>query len=86
MKLDVDFTDLQLSAAKMQGLDCYLMALRKAGKSYSEGLELAKQYAIDNGGKVTTTNTDGVTVITVLDEQAHCFQPYQDIDKFYFEI
>jgi hypothetical protein len=85
MKLDVDFTEIELAAAKMHGLDFYLLALRKIGKSYSEGLKLAKQYALDNGGEVGVTDNDGVTVITALGEEAYCFQPYPDIERFYFE-
>lgn len=65
-------------------LDDYLMALRKAKKTYSQGLELAKQFALDHGGEFFTTNED-VTVLKVLGEEAHCFQPYPDIDIFYFE-
>lgn len=65
-------------------LDSYLMWLRKAKKTYSEGLELAKQFALDSGGEIITTNDD-VTIIKALGEVAHCFQPYPDIDRFYFE-
>lgn len=65
-------------------LDSYLIKLRKNQLAYSQGLELAKKFAVDNGGEFITTN-DGVTVLKVLGEVAHCFQPYPDIDKFYFE-
>jgi hypothetical protein len=85
MKLDVDFTELELAAAKMRGLDPYLLALRKAKKSFSEGLGLASQYAVDNGGEVSAVSNEGVTTIKALGEEAHCFQPYPDIDIFYFE-
>jgi hypothetical protein len=85
MKLDVDFTELELAAAKMRGLDPYLVALRKMGKTYSEGLALATQYAKDNGGEVSTLSNEGITTIKIFGEEAKCFQPYPDIDLFYFE-
>lgn len=85
MKLDVDFTDLNLAAAKMQGLDNYLCAIRSAKKTYAEGLELAKKYVSDNGGTVETNKDTGVTSLSLLDEKAFCFKPYPDIDLFYFE-
>ncbi len=86
MKLDIDLSDLELAAAKMQGLDAYLTALQNAGKSYEEGLAMAKQFALDNHGSVAAVDSEGMTRITVRDTEAHCFQPYPDIDKFYFEI
>ena len=85
MKLDVDFSELELAAAKMKGLESYLFALRKAEKTFSEGLELASQYALDNGGEVSAVSDEGVTTIKLLNEEAHCFQPYPDINRFYFE-
>ncbi len=66
-------------------LDDYLMGLRKAKKTYSQGLELAKQFALNNGGEFVTTN-ENETVLKVFGEEAHCFQPYPDIDIFYFEM
>lgn len=68
----------------MQTFDSYLMSLRKEGRTFSEGLELAKQFAAKNGGEVVSTH-EGVTTIKALGEEAHCFQPYPDIDRFYFE-
>lgn len=87
MKLNVDFTDLELAAAKMHGLDGYLTALRNAKKTYSDGLALAKQFVCDNGGTSTERIEDGVTITTLCccEERAECFQPYPDIDLFYFE-
>ena len=32
MELNVDFTELNLAAAKMKGLDAYLLAIREAKK------------------------------------------------------
>lgn len=68
----------------MTSLDSYLMELRKSRKTFSEGVELAKQFALDKGGEFATSN-DGVTIIKGLGEKAHCFRPYADIDIFYFE-
>lgn len=84
MKLDVDFSSLTLAAAKMQGLDAYLTELRNVGSTYKDGLSLAKQYTIDNGGKVVEDGEQ--TKLTLLREEAVCFQPYSDINKFYFEL
>ena len=28
---------------------------------------------------------EGITVLTLLDEKAYCFQLYDDVDLFYFE-
>lgn len=86
MKLNVDLTEIKRAAAETHGLAVYLVALRQARKSYSEGLELAKKYVIDNGGEVAVADNDDVTVITAFGEEAHCFLPYSDIDQFYFEI
>jgi len=85
MKLNVDLSELNLAEAKMRGLDAYLLAIRKEKKSYVEGLALATQYATDNGGEVTASCDEGVTIIKLLGQVAHCFQPYPDIDRFYFE-
>lgn len=86
MELSVDFTELRLAVAKMEGLDAFLLALRKAGETYHSGLTKAKQFVIDNGGSVLDEDQDGVTVLKLFDDEAHCFQPYTDIDMFYFEI
>jgi hypothetical protein len=86
MKLEVDFSELSLAAAKMRGLDAYLTAIREANKTFDEGLSLAIQFVKDNGGKVETT--ESTTVLSLYfgtHEIAHFFQPYPDIDKFYFE-
>lgn len=85
MKLDVDFTGLNLAAAKMRGLDEYLTALRTAQKTYSDGLDLAETYVLDNGGSVEKGKEEGVTVLSLLGIRAYCFQLYPDIDLFYFE-
>ncbi len=68
----------------MTDLDSYLTGLRYQKKTYSEGLVLAKQFVIDRGGEIALTS-DGITTLKILGEEAHCFQPYSDVDLFYFE-
>lgn len=85
MKLNVNLTDLELAAAKMGGLDSYLCAIRKANLSFSVGLQKAKQFATDNNGEILPIDSNGVTTIKVLGENAHCYQLYPDIDRFYYE-
>jgi len=65
-------------------LDSYLTRLRNEKKTYSEGLALAKQFVIDRGGEISF-KPDGITTLKALGVEAHCFQPYSDIDLFYFE-
>lgn len=85
MKIKIDnIAELKLAAAKMEGLDAYLGELRKAKKTYDEGLTLAKQYVQDNGGQLHQLE-DGVIKMILNNEEAFCFQPYSDIDLFYFE-
>ena len=86
MKLDIDFSELALAAAKMRGLDAYLSAIREAKKPFDEGLALAIEYVKDNGGKIETTESTTVLSLDLAtNEIAHCFKPYEDIDLFYFE-
>lgn len=85
MKLDVDFTCLYLAAAKMRGLDDYLAALRTAKKTFTEGLDLAKKYVLDNGGYIEERKEDSVTVVSLWGIRAYCFKLYPDIDLFYYE-
>ena len=83
MRLDVDLTDLNLAAAKMSGLGAYLQALRDTRRGFSQCLELAVSFVQDAGGQV---NHESESTILELGEQVfHCFQPYPDIDLFYFE-
>jgi hypothetical protein len=65
-------------------LDSYLTNLRRQKKTYNEGMALARQFVIDRGGEVSLMS-DGITILKMLGEEAHCFQPYPDIDRFYFE-
>lgn len=84
MKLNVDLSELSLAAAKMQGLDSFLCELRKVKKTYKEGLNRAKTYVLDNGGRVEKL-ADNQTKLILGDEEAVCFKPYPDIDLFYYE-
>jgi hypothetical protein len=83
MKLDVDFSELQLATAKMQGLDKTLTELRAQKKRFKEGLEIACDYVKTNGG--TIQEKDEGIVLKLNEQIAVCFQPYEDIDLFYFE-
>ncbi len=68
----------------MTDLDSYLTNLRRQKKTYNEGLALARQFVIDRGGEISLVS-DGITILKMLGEEAYCFQPYPDIDRFYFE-
>lgn len=85
MKLDVDFSSLDLAAAKMEGLDSYLMTLRDKKFDFKGGLALAKEYVLDNGGTISTGEEEGQVVLELFNDKAVCFQLYPDIDRFYFE-
>ena len=85
MKLDVDFSSLELAAAKMQGLDNYLTILREKKYSFDKGLTLAKEYVKNNQGTISSGDEEGQVVLELLNERAVCFQLYPDIDRFYFE-
>jgi len=84
MKLNVDLSELHIAVSKMQGLDALLTELRNQKLSFSKGLEIASKYALRNGGEVTVI-AEG-TLLKLLGDEATCFQPYHDIDLFYFEI
>lgn len=62
-------------------LDLFLIGLRQ----HSEGLALAKQFVIDSGGQIELAS-DGIVILRAMGEEAYCFQPYPDIDRFYFEM
>ena len=83
MELNVNFSEITLAAAKMRGLDAYLMALREAEFTFERGLAAAIQYIQDNDG--TVSHSKGVTRLRLGNEEAFVFQLYEDIDRFYFE-
>ncbi|GAC03349.1 hypothetical protein [Paraglaciecola chathamensis] len=65
-------------------LDVQLIAIRKMAKSYTAGLEMAKEFVAKNGGSIRQNGV--MTILNLYQETAICFQPYPDIDKFYFEL
>ncbi|NQZ49317.1 MAG: hypothetical protein HRT95_03740 [Moritella sp.] len=84
MKLNVDLSELHIASAKMQGLDTFLTELRNQKLCFSKGLEIASKFVEKNGGEVTVI-AEG-TLLRLLGDEATCFQPYDDINLFYFEI
>jgi hypothetical protein len=73
-----------MAAAKMKGLTGYLEELRNSKLSYSEGLSRACDFVKKNNGEIKKL-VDCETELSMLGESAICFQPYADIDLFYFE-
>lgn len=84
MQLNVDFTELTLAAAKMHGLDGFLSALRTQKLTYDDGLKRAVEFVHQNNGDIIEL-ADNQTKLSFAGEEAICFQPYADIDLFYFE-
>lgn len=62
----------------------YLGKLRELRTTYSEGLELAMDFIKLNEGHFST-DEENQTTLSLGNEIAICFQPYPDIDRFYFE-
>lgn len=85
MELNVDLSELSLVAAKIQGLESYLFELRRLQKNCDEGLLLAKEFVLDNNGSFEDLNNDK-TKLVLNGVTAICYQPYPDIDQFYYEI
>lgn len=77
-------TKYSLSPPTIIGLSGYLAELRNVGQSYSKGIALAKEYVTKNGGEIS--EDDDITYLKLFGEEASCFQPYPDINKFYFEL
>jgi hypothetical protein len=82
--MNVDLSELHLAAAKMKGLIGYLEQLRKLKVTYSNGLSKACNFVKENDGNIIELD-DGETKLSMLGEEAICFQPYPDIDLFYWE-
>lgn len=83
MKLNVNFESLHLEASKVKGLIGFAEALRESSHSYQEAIEELKQFTSMNGGECH--QEEGVTRFIALGESLDCYQPYQDIDKLYFD-
>jgi len=84
MKLNVDFSELQLATSKMLGLPGLLAELRKQKFNYKTGLSKAVEFVNDNGGNVIDL-PDNNTKLVIGDDEAICFHPYPDVDLFYYE-
>ncbi|MFM2591286.1 hypothetical protein [Vibrio sp. TBV020] len=84
MKLNVDFSNLHIATAKMKGLEALVNELRRQKVTYEDGLAQAVEFTRSNGGHVEERE-DKVTRLTLNDFSVDCFQPYPDIDVFYFE-
>ncbi len=84
MKLNVNFNELAISAAKMRGLDGLLSELRKQKVTFQFGLSEAKKFVEHNDGKIIKLQDNSIKLV-VGDEEAICFQLYKDIDLFYYE-
>ena len=83
MKLNVDISELKLEVAKMNGLFGYLSEIKIVGKSYGEGIYLAKKYVTHNNGEI---NQYGEVVhLKLYGEEARCF-PSLDSEDFNFEM
>lgn len=84
MKLNVNFSALRIEAAKMNGLEGLVNELRNQKVAFNQGLDIASAYTRECGGAVEEQN-EGVVRLTVSGFSVDCFQPYSDIDVFYFE-
>ena len=84
MKLNVDFSALHIEAAKMNGLEALVNELRQQKVTFNEGLTLAIAFTVSNGGTVNEGDY-GQVRLTLAGFSVGCFQPYPDIDLFYFE-
>lgn len=84
MRLNENFSALKIAAAKMKGLEALVNCLREQNVSYEAGLQQAIDFTRVNNGTVKTLD-DGITQLSVDGFQVDCFQPYSDIDLFYFE-
>jgi len=85
MKLNVNLSNLRIETSKMQGLEGLVKCLRDEKLSYQNGLSVAVEYTQQNSGIVETLE-DGVTRLALHGFEVHCFQPYSDIDLFYYEF
>ena len=84
MILDENFSELKLAASKMNGLDGLLAELRNQKVNYKFGLSKAVEFVNQNNGEVEEL-PNNETKLIMGKEEAVCFQPYSDIDLFYYE-
>lgn len=64
-------------------LESKLARIRSLKPKYNRGLHLAVTFVKESGGKVTQNKEE--TILSLGDDTAHCFKPYDDIDLFYYE-
>lgn len=77
-------TDNLILEAKMCDLFTLVECLRLLPLSYQSALNHAIEFCQCNHGGVQSLEEE-VTVLTVNGQEVSCFQPYPDMDKFYFE-
>lgn len=82
--LNADLTSLKIEGAKTKGLEGLINCLRDLQATYDFGLQKATEFTITHNGTIEELE-DGITRLTLDDFQVDCFQPYSDIDRFYFE-
>lgn len=68
----------------LNSLTHFLANVRKQKAKYQEGLGLAVEFVHRQKGKVNYQQ-GGEVELTVGEDTAICFQPYSDIDLFYYE-
>lgn len=68
-------------------LDQYLTKVRRERTNFKEGLKLAQKFVIGNGGSCEEKKVDETTfyILSLGNDEAFCFLPFPDIDRFYFE-
>lgn len=77
-------TILDLKASESKGLFSYLECIRENRFQYQQGLKLAVGFVVNHGGSSSDLE-NGETKLVLGDAWAYCFQPFDDIDLFYFE-
>ncbi len=81
MELSVNLSELQIETSKMYGLNGLLAELSRQKVSYQFGLSKVVEFVNHNNGKVIDL-PDNETRVIIGDEEAICFQPYQDVNFF----
>jgi hypothetical protein len=79
-----DPTPLLKTSEEINSLSTQLDHIREIGTGYKEGLAMAITWVNQNNGHVAHI-AELQTKLTVGNDSATCFQPYSDIDKFYYE-
>ena len=66
----------------------FLRETRMTSASFSDGMNKVEALVLEYAGLVVKEVVDGQLFyhITVNADTATCFQPYSDIDRFYFEM